>query len=73
METKVGAGRLLTVRRTAELLALKESTVRRWILFRRIAVVRVGTRAIRIPASEIERLIEAGFVPARPRKTGEGR
>jgi excisionase family DNA binding protein len=70
METKVGAGRLLTVRRTAELLALKESTIRRWILFRRIAVVRVGTRAIRIPASEIERLIEAGSVPARPAKPG---
>lgn len=49
----------------AERLGLRVSTVRAWILHRRIRVVRVGRRAIRIPASEAQKLIEAGTIPAR--------
>jgi len=58
-------GALLTVPEAAARLALRESTVRAWILRRRISKVRVGRRAVRVPAAEIERLIREGTVPAR--------
>jgi excisionase family DNA binding protein len=65
------AGRLLRVSEAAQMLGLHQSTLRSWILRRRhLAVVRVGTRAIRIPLAEVERLIREGFVPARPAKPG---
>jgi excisionase family DNA binding protein len=41
------------------------ATVRAWILRRKITVVRLGGRSIRIPKSELERLIKEGTVPAR--------
>ena len=56
---------LLSVVEAAEALGLKTATIRAWVLRRKIAYVRVGSRAIRIPVEEISRLIEAGFVPAR--------
>jgi excisionase family DNA binding protein len=56
---------LLTVQQAAALLGLKESTIRAWLLRRRIEAVRVGRRAIRIPASAVQRIIEAGTIPAR--------
>jgi len=56
--------KLLTVRQVAELLGLKESTVRAWIAQRRIGIVRLG-RAIRISPEETERLIAEGTIPAR--------
>ena len=55
----------LNVSRVATELDISVHTVRAWIAQRRIAHVRLG-RAIRIPASEIERLLEEGYVPARP-------
>jgi len=58
-------GTLLRAPEFAERLGLRVSTVRAWILHRRISVVRVGRRAIRIPASEIQKIIEAGTIPAR--------
>jgi excisionase family DNA binding protein len=57
--------KLLTSQAFAEKLGIKISTVRSWLLARRIAKVRVGRRAIRIPESEVERIIHEGFVPAR--------
>jgi excisionase family DNA binding protein len=59
---------LLTVREVAERLALKEATIRAWLLARRIASVRVGRRAVRIPCSEVDRVVAEGFVPARGRQ-----
>jgi excisionase family DNA binding protein len=56
---------LLTIPEVARRLSLKESTIRAWLLARRLSRVRVGRRAVRIPASEIERLIEQGTIPAR--------
>ena len=61
-------GELLTVPEVARRLAIKESTVRSWLLTRRISKVRVGVRAVRVPVSEIERLVHEGFVPARERR-----
>jgi len=52
-----------TVDQAAEELNLKPITVRAWIAQRRIGHVRLG-RAVRIPAAEIQRLLEAGYVPA---------
>jgi len=57
--------RLLRVSEGARELALKESTLRAWILSRRIRVIRIGRRAIRIPMSEVARLIDEGTIPAR--------
>ncbi len=54
---------LVTVEETARRLGLKESTIRAWIARRRLSYTKLG-RAIRIPSSEIERLINAGFVPS---------
>ncbi len=58
-------GQLLTVRQTAERLALRESTIRSWILSRRIGFVKVGGRAVRIPVEAVEEIVRAGFVPTR--------
>jgi excisionase family DNA binding protein len=54
----------LKVAKAAQELDVSIHTVRAWIAQRRIGHVRLG-RSIRIPAAEIERLLEAGFVPAR--------
>jgi excisionase family DNA binding protein len=56
--------KLLKVPEAAELLALSKKTVWAWIGDRRIGVVRLG-RAVRVPMSEIDRLIEEGTTPAR--------
>lgn len=52
-----------TVDQAAAALNISKHTVRAWISTRRIGHLRFG-RAIRIPAQEIERLIEEGSVPA---------
>lgn len=52
-----------TVSEAANELALSVHTIRAWIAARRIAHIRLG-RAIRIPASEIRRVIEENTVPA---------
>ena len=55
---------LLRVDEVAQRLNLKVSTIRAWILKRRIPYIRLG-RAIRISESVLLYLIEAGTVPAR--------
>ncbi len=52
-----------TVHEAAEELGLSVHTVRAWIASRRLGHLRLG-RAIRVPASEIRRVIEKGTVPA---------
>jgi excisionase family DNA binding protein len=59
------AQQLLTAAQVAERLAIKESTIRAWLLARRLARVRVGRRAVRIPESEVERIIAEGTIHAR--------
>jgi excisionase family DNA binding protein len=53
-----------TVDAAADELGLSPHTLRSWISRRLIGHVRLG-RAIRIPAAEIERLLEEGTVPPR--------
>ena len=52
---------LYTIPEAAERLRLKPGTIRQWTLWRRISYVKVGGR-VRIPESEIERVIQEGKV-----------
>jgi excisionase family DNA binding protein len=56
---------MLTVDQAARELGLKESTVRDWVLRRKLAYVRLSPRCIRIPSKEVARLLREGTVPAR--------
>ncbi len=63
-------GDLLRVEEFAALLNIKPATVRAWLLRRAIASVRISKRAIRIPASEVDRLVAEGTIPAREKHDG---
>ena len=54
---------LLTVPEFASKLKVKECTVRKWLLLRRISALKVGRQLVRIPASELTRLLTE--IPAR--------
>jgi excisionase family DNA binding protein len=56
----------LTVNEFAEALGITRAGVRRWLLERRLTSIRLG-RLVRIPRSEIERLVESGLRPRVPR------
>ena len=51
-----------TVEEAATELNLSRATIRAWIAQRRLGHIRLG-RAIRIPADEIRRVLDAGYVP----------
>ena len=55
--------RLLTIREASAKLSLREATVRKWILEKRITYCKLG-RAVRIPANVVEKLISQGYRPA---------
>jgi excisionase family DNA binding protein len=57
-------GKLLKVPEAAAMLSLSQKTLWQWIGDRRIGVIRLG-RAVRVPISEIDRLMEEGSTPAR--------
>ena len=61
---------LMDVKEFAETLGVTQSCIRRWILERRINIIKLG-RLVRIPATEVARLIDAGSLPAR--QAGEER
>ncbi len=61
--------KLLTVVEAAEALGLKPSTIRAWLLRRRLPRVSCG-RAVRIPAEAIERFIQENTIPAEERPRG---
>lgn len=63
-------GRLLRVEEAAEVLNVKPSTVRAWLLRRKLPFVRIGLRAVRIPRDAVERLIAEGTIPAREPRNG---
>jgi excisionase family DNA binding protein len=64
---------LLTVNQFAAALGVTPACIRRWLLERRIASVKVGRRLVRIPAEEAQRIIEAGLRPAIDRRGRRGR
>jgi len=55
---------LMTVAETAALSRLKESTIRKWILKRKITHVKLGRRVL-VRRQDIESLIAESVVPAR--------
>ena len=59
----------LTVKQAASELNVSVHTIRAWLSRRRLGYVRLG-RAVRIPAAEIDRLVERGTVPARKDRVG---
>ncbi len=52
----------LDVVKAAELIGLKEATLRAWVRDRKIEVVRLGRR-VKIPVYELRRLTEQGRSP----------
>jgi len=54
---------LLTVAEASEILRLKPSTVRSWLLKRRVPSVKLGSRVF-LRAADIVALVEAGLRPA---------
>lgn len=56
---------LLKVEDAAERLGLSPATIRRWILDRRIGVVKLG-KAVRLRAEDIETLARNGYRPPSP-------
>lgn len=56
--------KLLSVKETSELLALKPATIRAWLLRRKLPRVNCG-RAVRIPADAIAQFIERNTIPAK--------
>jgi excisionase family DNA binding protein len=55
---------LLTIAEAAGLLRLKPSTLRAWILRRKLPYCKVG-RLVRIRRTDVDALIAASFVPSR--------
>ena len=55
---------LLTVQAFAKALNVTPACIRRWILERKIATVKLG-RLVRIPADEVLRIVEQGLRPAK--------
>jgi excisionase family DNA binding protein len=60
--------RLVTVIEAAEMLSISPKTMWAWIYARKVETVHLG-RSVRVPASELERLIEEGTIPALPAGT----
>ncbi len=56
---------LLTVDEAAKALALKPSTLRKWIHQKRMPCVRIGQRAVRAPARWVRQQIRDGWREAR--------
>jgi excisionase family DNA binding protein len=46
-------------------LAIKTATLRAWILQGKIPYIRLSARAIRLRKSDLEKILERRFVPAR--------
>lgn len=57
---------LLTVQEFADEVGCTASCVRKAIHQRRLTTVKIFSKLVRIPRSEVTRIIEAGFRPAKP-------
>lgn len=57
-----GRDRLLTVEEFADELRVTKACVRKWIVERKVVVVKVG-RLVRLPTSELRRIVDEGTRP----------
>ena len=64
MEKKLERQGLLTVAQAAQILGMKEGTVRDWILKRKISYLKLNGKAVRIRPEVIERLLAESEIPA---------
>lgn len=55
---------LFRVEEAAEFLNVKPSTIRAWLLRRKLPRVKVGDRCVRIPREALEKLIADNTIPA---------
>lgn len=55
--------RLLRLHEFADLVGISPRTAADWVLKRKVEVVRPGGRAVRIPETEVARLIEESTTP----------
>lgn len=63
-----GESQLLTSKQFAYAIGVSEAYVRTWTLERKIKVVRLG-RLVRIPRTEVQRLIDEGAIPVGPSRS----
>jgi len=56
---------LLTVGEAASMLRLQASTIRAWVLHRRIPFVKLGGKRVFFRRADLEALVTASVVPAR--------
>jgi excisionase family DNA binding protein len=56
---------MYSVRPAAQKIGIQEKTLRTWIAAGRIGYVRLGTRTIRVPLSEVNRILSEGYQPAK--------
>jgi len=63
-ETGAAMSDLLTIPEAASLLRLKPSTLRAWILHRKLAYLKVG-RLVRLRRVDVDAVIASSVVPAR--------
>lgn len=54
---------LLTVKEAAQELTLSPKTMRMWVFYKKIETIRIGG-SVRIPSTEIARIIESGRTEA---------
>jgi excisionase family DNA binding protein len=59
------ASELLTLSEAASALRLKVSTLRAWVLRRKLPYLKIG-RLVRVRRTDLDALITASVVPARP-------
>jgi excisionase family DNA binding protein len=64
------AAELLSLAQAAPRLGLRVSTLRSWVLLRKIPYIKLSARCIRISSAELEKLIAARTVPAREASHG---
>jgi excisionase family DNA binding protein len=62
---------LLTVSEASEVLRVKQSTLRSWVLKRRLPFIKMGSRVL-FRLADLQALIEAGLRPAIPAVQGQG-
>jgi excisionase family DNA binding protein len=62
---------LLTVGEAADLLRLKVSTIRAWVLQRRIPFVKLGGKRVFLRRQDIQALVTASLVPAKTKRAAQ--